>query len=264
MAFIDVNGVQIHYAETGNPDGAPVVLAHALGTDMRVWGPMLAHLPDTGLRIICYDARGHGQSACPSGPYKMGTLVRDAETLLDALKVRDCVFVGLSMGGMVAQGLAVKRLDQVRALVLSNTAAKIGTTEIWQARAEAVRRDGIDAVLDPTMERWFTRRYRALPDVQRWRDMMADQPIEGYVSCCAAIAGTDFYTPTSGLTLPTLGIAGSDDGSTPADMVRETVDLIRGAQFALMRNAGHMACVEKPVEYAGLLAAFLTSIGHRQ
>lgn len=261
MQIADLGDVQLHYRIDGDPDGAPIVFANSLGTDLRVWDAAVARLP-RGLRIIRYDKRGHGLSSCPPGPYSMGALVRDAERLLDQLEVRDALFVGLSVGGMIGQGLAVKRLDMVRALVLSNTAAKIGTPEMWQQRIAAVREQGIEALADSVMERWFARDFRAKPDLQLWRNMLVQQSREGYAGCCAAIAGTDFYTPTSGLRLPCLGIAGSEDGSTPADLVRETVDLIPGSQFHLIRRAGHIPCVEQPDEYADRLSAFLKETGH--
>ncbi|EEE36846.1 3-oxoadipate enol-lactonase [Rhodobacteraceae bacterium KLH11] len=261
MHIAELKDVRIHYRIDGDPEGAPVVFANSLGTDMRLWDPVLPLLPK-GLRIIRYDKRGHGLSSQPAAPYAMGSLVRDAEQLLDYLGVRDCVFVGLSIGGLIAQGLAVKRMDQIRAMVLSNTAAKIGTAKIWQERIDAGRAGGIEALADATMERWFSKAFRAGPDLTLWRNMMVRQPLDGYLGCCAAISGTDFYTPTSGLRLPTLGIAGSEDGSTPPDLVRETVDLIPGSQFALIRKAGHLPCVEQPEEYAGLLSGFLTETGH--
>ncbi|WP_120634350.1 3-oxoadipate enol-lactonase [Ruegeria sp. EL01] len=261
MKFADLGDVRLHYRIDGPANGAPVVFANSLGTDLRLWDAVLPHLP-AGVRIIRYDKRGHGLSSTPLAPYSMGALIRDAEALLDHLEVRDCVFVGLSVGGMIAQGLAVKRMDQIRALVLSNTAAKIGTPSIWQDRMAAVRSGGIEALADATMKRWFTRGFRASDDHLLWRNMMVRQPVDGYLGCCTAIAGTDFYTPTSGLRLPTLGIAGSDDGSTPPDLVRETIDLIPGSRFELMRRAGHLPCVERPVEYANLLTQFLTEIGH--
>lgn len=261
MNIADLGDVRLHYRVDGDPDGAPLVLANSLGTDLRLWDPILPHLPK-GLRIIRYDKRGHGLSSQPSGPYSMGTLVRDAERLLDHLEVRDCVFVGLSIGGMIAQGLAVKRLDLIRALVLSNTAAKIGMPSIWQDRMDAIRNGGIEALADATMERWFSRAFRATPELSLWRNMMTRQPVDGYLGCCAAISGTDFYTPTSGLRLPTLGIAGSEDGSTPPDLVRETIDLIPGSRFELIRKAGHLPCVERPEEYARILNEFMAGIGH--
>ncbi|UWQ25358.1 3-oxoadipate enol-lactonase [Leisingera aquaemixtae] len=261
MQIADLSDVQLHYRIDGDPDGAPIVFANSLGTDLRVWDAVVDRLPK-GLRIIRYDKRGHGLSSCPPSPYSMGALVRDAERLLDHLQVRGCMFVGLSIGGMIAQGLAVKRLDQIRALVLSNTAAKIGTAEMWKERVQTVQSDGIEALADAVMERWFARGFRATPELQLWRNMLVQQSRDGYAGCCAAIAGTDFYTPTSGLRLPCLGIAGSEDGSTPPDLVRETVDLIPGSQFHLIRRAGHIPCVEQPEEYAARLTAFLRETGH--
>jgi 3-oxoadipate enol-lactonase len=192
----------------------------------------------------------------------MGALVTDAERLLDHLRVKDCVFVGLSIGGMIAQGLAVKRLDLVRGMVLSNTAAKIGTAQMWEDRIAAIRAGGIEALADAVMERWFSKAFRQTEALTAWRNMLIRQPAEGYIGCGAAIAGTDFYTTTATLTLPTLAIAGTEDGSTPPDLVRETAELIRGSRFHLMRGAGHLPCVEKPGEYAELLTEFLREIGH--
>ncbi|MGI9369658.1 MAG: 3-oxoadipate enol-lactonase [Ruegeria sp.] len=261
MQIVDLGDVQLHYRVDGDPDGAPIVFANSLGTDLRLWDQILPHLPK-GLRIIRYDKRGHGLSSLPPAPYAMGALVRDAEGLLDHLAVRDCVFVGLSIGGMIAQGLAVKRMDQIRALVLSNTGAKIGTKELWQDRITAIRAGGIESLADPVMERWFSKSFRATPELALWRNMLVRQPDEGYVGCSAAISGTDFYTPTSGLRLPTLGIAGSEDGATPPDLLRETVDLIPGSRFELIRKAGHLPCVEQPKEYAAILTRFLQEVGH--
>ena len=261
MQIADLGEVQLHYRIDGPDDGAPVVFANSLGTDFRLWDPILPYLPD-GLRLIRFDKRGHGLSSCPAAPYSMGALVSDVERLLDLLEVRDCLFVGLSIGGMIAQGLAVKRLDIVRAMVLSNTGAKIGTKEMWEDRIAAVNAGGIEALADPVMERWFSKAFRATPELQLWRNMLVRQPDAGYAGCSAAISGTDFYTPTSGLRLPVLGIAGSEDGSTPPDLVRETVDLVPGSKFHLIRGAGHLPCVEKPEEYAKVLTQFMRDTGH--
>ena len=261
MHILDLGDIQLHWREDGDRAGSPVVFAHALGTDFRLWDRIVPLLPKP-LRLIRYDLRGHGLSSCPPGPYAMGALVRDAERLLETLGVRDCVFVGLSLGGMIAQGLAVKRLDLVRATVLSNTATKIATPAVWAERIAAVRAGGIEAVADATMERWFARSFRETVEMTGWRTMVTRQPVEGYLGCMAAISGTDFYTPTAGLTLPTLVIAGTEDGSTPPDLVRETAALIKGARFELIRGAGHLPCVDRPAEFAGLLRGFLAGIGH--
>lgn len=261
MKIATLGDVRIHYREDGDPSGAPVVFANSLGTDLRLWDDVVALLPP-GLRIIRFDKRGHGLSSCPPAPYSMGALVTDAERLLDHLGVRDCVFVGLSIGGMIAQGLAVKRLDLVRGMVISNTAAKIGTAQMWEDRIAAIRGGGIEALADAVMERWFSKAFRQTEALTAWRNMLVRQPAEGYMGCAAAISGTDFYSTTATLTLPTLAIAGTEDGSTPPDLVRETAELVKGSRFHLMRGAGHLPCVEKPGEYAELLTDFLLEIGH--
>ncbi|RFU12119.1 3-oxoadipate enol-lactonase [Rhodobacteraceae bacterium W635] len=261
MARIDLGHVALNVAESGEPGGAPVVFAGALGTELAIWDAVVAALP-AGIRAIRYDLRGHGQSDCPAGPYAMGALVRDAEALLDALSIRDAVFVGLSVGGLVAQGLAVKRMDLVRGLVLSGTAPKIGTKAGWQARAAMVRAEGPAAISDTVMWRWFSRRVRDGGGDKWLRNMLERQAPEGYAATCEAIAGTDFLTPTSGLRLPALVTVGTEDRTTPPDLVRDLADLIPGSRFALLRGAGHLPCVDSPALFADTLTGFLDSIGY--
>ncbi len=253
--------LRLHYLDQGPRNGPALVLSHPLGLNLTVWDAVIPLLPPS-LRVIRYDHRGHGGSDTPPAPYAMGALVRDAERLLDHLGVRDCVFLGLSMGGLVAQGLAVKRLDQVRALILSNTAAKIGYQSHWQARIDEVRGQGLIPGVDDTMKRLFSRTFLAGDKAVQWRDVLQGCQVEGWLGCAAAIAGTDFYTPTAGLTLPSLVIASSNDAVTPPDLVRETADLIRGSRFHLMRGPGHLPCVETPDAYAALIIGFLHRIGH--
>lgn len=261
MHMADLGDVRLHYRIDGPKDGAPVVFANSLGTDLRLWDPILPRLPK-GLHILRYDKRGHGLSSCPAGPYSMGQLITDVEKLMDKTGFRDAVFVGLSVGGMIAQGLATKRQDLVRAAVLSNTGAKIGTREMWEERIRTVETGGIEALADAVMERWFSRHFRATVELELWRNMLVRQPAAGYAGCSAAIAGTDFLAPTAALRLPVLGIAGSEDGATPPDLVRETVELVPGSKFHLIRGAGHLPCVETPEEYAEVLVRFLKEVGH--
>ena len=252
--------LRLQWQDEGDPQGRAVVFAHALGLDLTLWDKVLALLP-AGLRLIRYDLRGHGRSDVPPGPYSMGALIRDAEAMLDDLGVRNCVFVGLSVGGLIAQGLAVKRLDLVRGLVLSNTATKIATKEIWQARVAAVRAGGMAAVADTVLERWFPPAVRAEALGQEWRARLMACPAEGYAAVAAAIGGTDFLMPTSALRLPTLVIAGSEDRATPPDLVRELADLIPGARYQLIRGAGHLPPVDRPGAFAAALTEFLRAIG---
>ncbi|GKY88875.1 3-oxoadipate enol-lactonase [Sinisalibacter aestuarii] len=262
MHFADLGDIRVHYDDRGPQDGPAVVFANALGTDFRIWDGVIAHLPG-GLRLIRYDMRGHGLTTCPEAPYYMGDLVNDAAKLMEHLGVKDAVFVGLSIGGMIAQGLAAERLDLLRAIVLSNTAAKIGTHQMWHDRVHAVRDGGIEAVADAKLERWFARTTRAeRPQlVSGIRAMLTRQPVEGYIGCLEAIGETDLVESTARLRLATLGIAASEDGSTPPDLVRETIESIPGSKFHLIRRAGHLACVEAPAEYAAALEGFLREVG---
>lgn len=261
MPELTLDDVTLHFREDGTPDGPPIVFSNSLGANLHLWDKVVAGLPE-GLRIIRYDKRGHGQSSVPNAPYSMGALISDAERLMDHLKIREAIFVGCSIGGMIAQGLATKRLDLIRGMVLSNTAAKIGTPAMWQERIDAVETGGVEALADTVMERWFSRKFRATPELAEWRNMLTDTPTAGYAGCSAAISGTDFFTTTAALRLPTLAIAGSEDGSTPPDLVRETAALIPGSTFHLIRGAGHLPCVEKPDEFLSVLNDFLKNTGH--
>ncbi len=261
MDMITVNKVVLHYSDQGDPNGKPVLFINSLGTDFRLWDQLLPLLP-TGLRFIRYDKRGHGLSSGPLAPYFMGDLVADAAGLLDALHVKSAIVVGLSIGGMIAQGLAAERPDLVAAMVLSNTGAKIGTPDVWDQRIATARKGGIDALADATLERWFSKDFHAnrQPELAAWRAMLTRTWVEGYLGCSAAISETDLYDSTARLRLPTLGIVGTEDGSTPPDLVREAVELIPGSEFALIRGVGHLPCVENPAEYAAILASFFERV----
>lgn len=261
MEAVTLDDVVLHVRQDGAAGDPPVVFANSLGTDLRLWDDVVARLPG-GLHLVRYDKRGHGLSGAPPAPYSMGALICDAERLIEVLGLRDVVFVGLSIGGMIAQGLAAKRLDLVRAVVLSNTAPKIGTRQMWEDRIATVGTQGLSAMSDAIMERWFSRGFRESPAAYPWKRMVETTSAHGYAGCCAAIAGTDFYTTTAALRLPAQVIAGDADGSTPPDLVKEMADLIPGARYDLIRGAGHLPCVERPGEYAAILTRFLTEIGH--
>lgn len=260
MALIYLNDIRLNAEISGPADGAGLVLIHALGTRLELWDELVALLPKS-LRILRYDQRGHGASDVPAPPYAMGALIRDAERLMDHFAMRDAAVLGISLGGLVAQGLAVKRLDLVRALVLSNTATRIGTKEMWQQRIDQIEKTGLEPYADGAMERIFGRKFRDQAAMPHLRAMLTHTDPHGWIGCAAAIAGSDFYATTASLTLPTLAIAGANDGSTPADLVRETADLILGSRFALIRGAGHLPMVEKPRDYADVLTGFLRDIG---
>ena len=261
MAPVFLPDLRLNADITGPPDGAPLVLIHALGTDATIWDDLIPLLPPT-LRLLRFDLRGHGASDIPPAPYSMGTLIRDSERLMDHFALKEAVILGLSIGGLIAQGLAVKRLDLVRAMILSNTAAKIGRPEQWHDRIAAIRAGGMPALHDATMERWLGRKWRENPALPRLSALFLRTDPEGWAGCAAALSGTDFYETTATLSLPTLAIAGANDASTPPDLIRETADLVKGHRFALIRGAGHIPPVEKPAEYAAIVTQFLTEIGH--
>lgn len=252
---------RIAYYTQGPSQGPALVLAHAMGMDSRQWDDILPLLPPN-LRVLRYDLRGHGNSSAPPAPYAMGALIRDAETLLDHLNIRDCVFVGSSLGGMVAQGLAVKRLDQIRALVLANTATKRGTKDIWARLIAQIEAQGLGPFLAKDFQQSFSTTFRKTPAASLWQARLEAMNPQGFLGCAAAIAGTDFYTTTASLRLSTLVIASTDDAITPADMARELANLIPGAAFHLIPRSGHFPMIEQPAAFASALTTFLTAVGH--
>ncbi|MEL6522165.1 MAG: 3-oxoadipate enol-lactonase [Pseudomonadota bacterium] len=256
MLTVQTERAVLHVRDDGPKDGRAVFFANSLGTDLRIWDDMLTHLPD-GLRIIRYDKPGHGLSDCPEGPYSIAGLADDVVTIATALNVPHFTLVGLSIGGLIGQQLALTRPDLVRALVLMDTAAKIGTAELWQSRLDDLQAGGLDSMADGIMERWFTAPFRGDPmAVAPWRNMLVRTPQQGYAACCAAIAAADFTDQIGELTLPIIAVGGAEDKSTPPDLVRATAELCN-APFHLIEAAGHVPCVEKPGETARIIAEFL-------
>jgi 3-oxoadipate enol-lactonase len=259
MKFTHANGIVLHFEDSGG--GRPVVVfANSLGTDFRIWDKVAAALrPD--FRVIRYDKRGHGLSQATAAPYRMSDHVSDLAALLDEMRVRSAVIVGLSVGGVIAQGLAAVRPDLVQGLVLSNTAHKIGTTESWNARIAAVEANGLESIADNVMKLWFTAAFRSPSNAEfaGCRTMLVRTPVAGYVGTCAALRDADLTESSRALKVPVLCIAGDQDGSTPPDLVRSTADLIRGAEFRMVADAGHIPCVEQPAAVTALIRQFLTN-----
>ena len=221
MQAARIGSTVLHYSDSAAPGGGAagttLVFANSLGTDLRVWDPLLPHLPQ-GLRIVRYDKRGHGLSDCPPGPYGIDDLVGELAGLLDHLAVRRAVVIGLSVGGMIAQGLAAARPDIVQAAVFCCTGHVIGTAEMWGQRIEALREVGIEGMADNVMERWFSPAFRSgrPEDLAAWRNMLTRTPEAGYVATCAALRDADLTAGTAALKIPVLCVAGSNDGATPA------------------------------------------------
>ncbi len=257
---IALDDITLRYGRFGDPRGSKLLFLHGLGLDLRVWQTVLPRLPQT-LDIITLDLRGHGGSSAPPAPYAMGALIRDIEPLMQQLDLRDAVLVGHGLGGLVAQGLAVKRLDLVRGLVLTGTAAKLGMPPHWQAHIHKVQTRGLAAMAGNICAPWTNPRAKDPDWLDLWHARVQQQPQQGYLGCVAALSGTDFYTPTSSLRLPVLGLIGSEDRVTPPDLQRETVDLVPGSRAQLIRRAGHLAWLDQPDAFATHLTQFLTDIG---
>lgn len=258
MKFTRVNGVVLHYELSGSRVLPLIVFSNSLGTDLRIWDHVVERLAGR-YRMLRYDKRGHGLSEAPPGPYSLVDHVEDLAALMAHLSLDRAAVVGLSVGGLIAQGLAARHPDMVAALVLSNTAHKIGTEAVWNDRIATVQNEGIAAIADMVMERWFTPQFRSPEnaDFAGYTAMLVRSPASGYAATCAAIRDTDLTESTAALTVPTLCIVGDHDGSTPPDLVRSMANLIKGSQFRVIADAGHIPCVEQPDEVADLIATFL-------
>ena len=260
-SIAEVNGTHLHYALAGPESGPPIVFSNSLGTDYRIWDEVVDRLAGA-YRILLYDKRGHGLSGSPGGPWRIEDHVLDLAGLLEHLSIRRATIAGLSVGGLIAQGLALSRPDLVARVVLCDTASRIGNDELWNIRIEAVRASGIRTIADSVLERWFSPSYRSgSREFHKWRNMLLGVSAEGYAKTCEAIRDADYTIETATLRLPALAIAGEFDGATPPDVVRATARLIPGCRFELIRNAGHLPCVEQPAALAALVSEFLQDRG---
>ena len=262
MAFARVNGIVLHHQILGSSEGPALVFINSLGSDLRIWQEVAPAFTEQ-FRVILYDKRGHGLSDAPSAPYTIDEHTDDLLALLDHLGVEKASLVGLSVGGMIAQRMAVRAPERVQSITLCCTAAKIGTPELWADRIGAVETGGIEPIADAVLQRWFTplfHRTRA-DDLAGWRNMLVRTPAHGYAGTCAAIRDADLRPDAGRIAVPTLCVAGDQDGSTPAEVVKGTAELIPGARFALIEGAGHIPCVEKPAELTGLIKQHLKEAG---
>ncbi|MQT11195.1 3-oxoadipate enol-lactonase [Segnochrobactrum spirostomi] len=263
MPFARVNDLVLHWQVLGPAEAPAVVLINSLGTDFRIWADVAARLAGT-YRVVLYDKRGHGLSEGRGDASSMADHAADLLALLDHLGIARFALVGLSIGGLIAQTVAAHVPERVTSLVLSNTAARIGTAESWAARIAAIRAGGLESIADAVMERWFTPAFRASRPVETfgWRTMLVRSPADGYIAACAAIRDADLTGSTAAIRLPTLCLVGDQDGSTPPDLVRATADRIPGARFEIIPSCGHLPCLEQPEIAASLIAAHFAETLH--
>ncbi len=261
VQFVQVNGVSLHHQIIGGPGNKPVIVfINSLGTDFRIWRDVIVRLAGS-YPLLTYDKRGHGLSDVGEAPYSIDDHVDDLIGLLEHLKVSDAVVCGLSVGGLIAQGLYARRPDLVKALILCDTAHKIGTADMWAARIAAIDESGLDGIVDGVMERWFTPAFRESdPSFPGYRNMMLRQPVEGYTGTCAAICDADYTAAAGDVAVPTLCVVGDQDGATPPELVLSLAKLIPRARYEVIKDAGHIPCVEQPEMLTTIIEAFLAPV----
>jgi 3-oxoadipate enol-lactonase len=254
---IDVQGEAFNCRVDGAQDAPVLVLSNSLGTDLSMWDAQIPEL-SARFRVVRYDTRGHGASPVTPGPYTIGQLGRDVLMLLDALKIRRAHFCGLSMGGAIGMWLGAQAPDRIGRLVVANTAAKIGTPEMWNQRIDGVRKGGMETVVETLLGRWFTAAFRARApeEVSRVGAMLLATPAEGYVACCAAVRDMDQRDAITGISHPTLVIAGAHDPVIPRAAARETAERIRGARYVEL-DAAHLSNVEASERFTAEVLGFL-------
>ncbi|OZG26606.1 3-oxoadipate enol-lactonase [Williamsia sp. 1138] len=231
-----------------------IVFLGSLGSDRSMWQPQMADL-GADHRVIALDVRGHGESPTPAGPYTVPDLADDVLTTLVALGAGTVHLVGLSLGGAIAQQIALVAPERVSTMTLLCTSARFGEPQPWLDRAATVRASGTSAIADAVVERWFT---LGLADedrdlVDRARAMVKATDDEGYAACCEALAEWDSRPQLPSVTTATLAIAGAQDPATPPEHLQLIADLIPGARIEILDPGAHLVNLEQAAVVSSLI-----------
>lgn len=247
----------LHHELSGPADAPVIVLSNSLGTTLEMWDAQIDALK-ASYRVLRYDTRGHGRSAVSPGPYTIDQLGRDVIALLDSLDIERAHFVGISMGGLTGQWLGIHAATRIDKLVVSNTAARIGTAEGWRARAELVRKQGLGEVADGAAGRWFTQEFiaRQPAAVNALTARLRSLSPEGYAACCDALGDADLREEIARVACPTLVVAGRHDPVTTVDDARFIAARVPGASIVEL-DASHLSNVEAPDAFTGAVLRFL-------
>ena len=262
MPHLDLKSHRLHYRIDGDADAAAkpwLMFCNSLGTDLHMWDAQIAALSQH-YRVLRYDCRGHGLSSAPPPPYVLSDLGNDVIALLDALEIERTHFCGLSIGGLIGQWLGIHAGQRLERIIVCTTSAKIGTTESWRARMEAVRENGLGGLVAATAERWFTPEFITTePDtIRKVLDSFAATTPDGYIGCCTALADADVREEVERITNPLLAVAGEDDPvCPPAELERIAVRVRRGRHVSL--RGRHIVNVESASAFNTILADFLDS-----
>ncbi|PXY20463.1 3-oxoadipate enol-lactonase [Prauserella sp. PE36] len=255
--------MKVNHVVEGPPDGDVVVLSGSIGSNLSMWDPQIGPLTAAGYRVVRYDQRGHGRTPVPDHPATLDELGGDVVELLDTLGVERAHFVGLSLGGMTGMWLGVHAPERIGGLVLCCTSAKLGTPEMWEQRAKDARTQGMEAIADGSIGRWFTADWLvAHPDLGReYHHMTAATPAAGYAACCHAIASMDLVADLPRIAAPTLVIAGADDPATPPQEHGAVIAKgIPGARLEVVEQAAHLGNVEQPERFSELITGHLKEV----
>jgi len=260
---IEANGNTVYYELSGRA-GAPVVmLSQSLACSSAMWRPQLPAL-EGKYRVLAYDTRGHGRSGAPAGEYSFDMLGDDAVALMDALDIEAVHWVGLSMGGMIGQNLGLRAPERALSLTLCDTSSRIPPemAPLWLERIEIARQKGMAALVDSTIERWFTEPYRAKnpPEIDGVRQLILATPPEGYIGCCHAIRRLDYTGRLGEIDKPTHVIVGEQDPATPVAAAEAIQAGIPGAKLTVIPNASHISNIEQAGAFNAALTAFLGSV----
>jgi 3-oxoadipate enol-lactonase len=258
VSRVDVDGVGIAYRLDGDPEAPSVVLLNSVGCDLHMWDP---HVDSLGadLRVVRYDARGHGASDAPPPPYTLDRLGGDLIGLLDALAITRAHVVGASLGGLVGLWIAVRHPDRVDRAVFAGTAARIGTAELWQERADAVRTGGTEAVAGHVMTRFFSEGFRRdhADIVARYAAVLRVQSPRGYEGTCLALRDADLREEVASISTPSLIVVGDQDVATPIEEAESLHETIGQSRLIALEGAGHLCSVERPEAFDEAVGRFL-------
>jgi 3-oxoadipate enol-lactonase len=248
--------VTLHYRLEGPNEALPLMLCNSLGTTLEMWDPQVAPLTPQ-FQLIRYDQRGHGRSPVPPGPYSIEDLGQDALGLLDDLGIERTSFCGLSIGGMVGMWLASEAPERIDRLVLCSTAPALPPREQWLERAATVRANGVAAIADAALDRWFT---PLAPDRLRevFRTMLVETPAEGYAGCCEVLADLDLRDRLAAIEAPTLVVTGAGDPVAPPETGEQLAASISGARHVSVAGARHIANAEQPETFTQHVLDHLT------
>ncbi len=260
--LITANNISINYEIVG-PEEAPVlVFSNSLATSFEMWNNQVEILKKE-FRILRYDNRGHGGTPVPDirGSYSIELLGRDVLGLLDSLNLEKVSFCGLSKGGMVGQWLGINAPERLNKLVLSNTASYFPNKEMWRERIDMATNDGIPAIAEASIGRWFTPGYLERSDktatVEFVRNFILETTKEGYLASSIAIRDMDFRRELPQISVPTMVIIGEKDPATIPEYGELIVSKIPGAKKFVVPDAAHLSNIEQPTLYTDALKEFL-------